>query len=182
ARGPTRTAGAVSRGPRPEPISRLLMAVLDGQVAVVTGAGRLRGIGRGTGRGLADLGADGVVTGTGRDPASFPEDEKKAGWRDVESTAAQVRQTGRRCFPVVADVSSSADVDRAVSAILREFGRVDILVNNAALARSADRVPLTELSEQMWRKVLDVKLTGSFLMTKAILPAMIAGGAVGSIV
>src|SRR6266566_9569420 len=67
-------------------------------------------------------------------------------------------------------------------AILREFGRVDILVNNAALARGADRVPLTELSEQMWRKVLDVKLTGSFLMTKAILPAMIAGGAGGSIV
>ena len=55
------------------------MAVLDGKVAVVTGAGRLRGIGRATALGLADLGADVVVTGTGRDPASFPEDEKKAG-------------------------------------------------------------------------------------------------------
>ena len=158
------------------------MHPLEGKVAIVTGAGRLRAIGRAAAVALAGMGADVAVTGTGRNPATFPEDEKQAGWRDIESTAAQVRETGRRCFPVVADVSSSADVDRAVSAILREFGRVDILVNNAALARGADRVPLTELSEQMWRRVLDVKLTGSFLMTKAILPAMIARGAGGSIV
>jgi 3-oxoacyl-[acyl-carrier protein] reductase/meso-butanediol dehydrogenase/(S,S)-butanediol dehydrogenase/diacetyl reductase len=69
-----------------------------------------------------------------------------------------------------------------VSGILREFGRADILVNNAALARGADRVALTDLSEELWHKVLDVKLTGSFLMCKAVLPAMIAGGAGGSIV
>src|SRR6266851_3880120 len=149
---------------------------LSGKVAIVTGAGRLRGIGRATAVALAELGADVGVTGTGRDPSRFPEDEKAAGWRDIESTAAQVRQLGRRSLPIVGDVSVSADVDRAVSAILSEFGRVDILVNNAAVARGADRVPLTELSEQMWRRVLDVKLTGSFLMTKAILPAMIAGG------
>ena len=50
------------------------MGVLDGRVALVTGAGRLRGIGRATAVGLAQLGADVVVTGTGRDPATFPED------------------------------------------------------------------------------------------------------------
>ena len=54
------------------------MGVLDGKVAVVTGAGRLRGIGRATAVALAELGADVVVTGTGRDPSSYPEDEKKA--------------------------------------------------------------------------------------------------------
>jgi 3-oxoacyl-[acyl-carrier protein] reductase len=156
--------------------------VLEGKVAIVTGAGRLRGIGRATAVALAGMGADVAVTGTGRDPARFPEDEKKASWRDIESTADQVRQLGRRCLPIVADVSASAEVERAVSAILREFGRVDILVNNAALARGADRVPLTELSEELWRKVLDIKLTGSFLMCKAVLPAMIAAGAGGSIV
>ena len=71
---------------------------LDGRVAVVTGAGRLRGIGRATALALAALGADVVVTGTGRDPATYPEDEKKAGWRDVESTAEQIRALGRKAL------------------------------------------------------------------------------------
>src|SRR5258708_1432071 len=155
---------------------------LSNKVAIVTGAGRLRGIGRATAVALAGLGADVAVTGTGRDPSRFPEDEQQAGWLDIESTAMQVRQLGRRCLPIVADVSVSADVQRAVAAILAEFGRVDILVNNAAVARGADRVTVTELSEELWRKVLDVKLTGSFLMAKAVLPSMIAAGAGGSIV
>jgi 3-oxoacyl-[acyl-carrier protein] reductase len=155
---------------------------LAGKVAIVTGAGRLRGIGRATAVALARMGADIAVTGTGRDPARFPEDEKQAGWRDIESTAAQVREAGRRCLPIIADVSVSADAGRAVSAIVKEFGRIDILVNNAALARGADRVAITELSEELWHKVLDVKLTGSFLMAKAVLPAMIERGEGGSII
>src|SRR5262245_62170038 len=100
--------------------------ILEGKVAIVTGAVRFRGIGRATAVALAGMGADVAVTGTGRDPARFPEDEKQAGWRDIESTAEQVRQLGKRCLPIVADVSASADIQRAVSAILREFGRVDI--------------------------------------------------------
>ncbi len=158
------------------------MHPLQGKVAIVTGAGRLRGIGRATAVALAAMGADVAVTGTGRDPKGFPDDEKQSGWRDIESTAAQVRAQGRRSLAIVADVSLGADWDRAASGILRDFGRFDILVNNAAMARGVDRVPLTELSEAMWRRVLDVKLTGSFLMTKAILPAMIAAGAGGTIV
>ena len=63
------------------------MGELDGKVAIVTGAGRLRGIGRAAAVGLARLGADVVVTGTGRDPSSFPADETAIGWRDVESVA-----------------------------------------------------------------------------------------------
>jgi 3-oxoacyl-[acyl-carrier protein] reductase len=155
---------------------------LAGKVAVVTGAGRLRGIGRATAVALAGMGADIAVTGTGRDPGKFPDDEKAAGWRDIESTAEQVRELGRRCVPVVADVSIAADVERTVAQILRELGRVDILVNNAALARGADRVAITELSEDLWRKVLDIKLTGSFFMCKAVVPGMIARGEGGSIV
>jgi NAD(P)-dependent dehydrogenase (short-subunit alcohol dehydrogenase family) len=158
------------------------MAVLDGKVAIVTGAGRLRGIGRATALVLAELGADVVVTGTGRDPARFPDDEKAVGWRDIESTAEQVRERGRRCLPIVADVANSTDVKRTVAATLQEFGRIDILINNAAFARGPDRVPLVKLSEDLWRKVLDIKLTGSFLMCQAVLPTMIQQGQGGSII
>ena len=70
------------------------MGELDGKVAIVTGAGRLRGIGRAACVALAQLGADIVPTGTGRNPASFPDDEKAIGWKDIESTAEQV--TGPR--------------------------------------------------------------------------------------
>src|SRR5262249_5203582 len=83
---------------------------------------------------------------------------------------------------LTADVSQGADATRTASAALAEFGRIDILVNNAAIARGADRVPLTELSEELWRRVLDVKLTGSFLMCRAILPALLAQKQGGSIV
>jgi len=149
------------------------MGVLDGKVAIVTGAGRLRGIGRATALVLAELGADVAVTGTGRDPAKYPPDEKAVGWRDIESTAAQVREHGRRCLPLVADVVNGADVKRTVAATLNEFGHLDILVNNSAFARGADRVPLIELSEELWHQVLEIKLTGSFLMSKEVLPPMI---------
>ena len=58
---------------------------LEGKVAVVTGAGRMRGIGRAIAVALAGAGCDVVVTGTGRDPASFPAAEQAAGWRDIDS-------------------------------------------------------------------------------------------------
>ena len=138
------------------------MGALDGKVALVTGAGRLRGIGRATALALAELGGDVVVTGTGRDPSTYPEDEKKAGWRDVESTAEQIRGLGRRALTWTGDVSKSDAV-----------GRLDVLVNNAAYPRGNDRVPLPDLDEDVWRKVLEIKLTGAFLLCKRIVPIMI---------
>ena len=84
------------------------MGELDGKVAIVTGAGRLRGIGRAAAVELARLGADVVVTGTGRDPSSFPEDEKAVGWRDIESVSDLVKAEGRRCLPLVVDVTDAS--------------------------------------------------------------------------
>lgn len=158
------------------------MGTLDGKVAIVTGAGRLRGIGRAAALALAELGADIVATGTGRDPAKYPPDEQTVGWHDIESTAQQVRTLGRRCVPVVADVVKSADVQHTVAATLQEFGRVDFLINNSAFARGPDRVPLLELSEELWKKVLEIKLTGSFLMSKAVLSTLIKQGQGGAII
>ena len=74
---------------------------LKGKVAIVTGAGRMRGIGRGTAVVLARMGANVVVTGTGRDPGTFPQDEKDAGWRDIHSTAEQVESYGVKALPLI---------------------------------------------------------------------------------
>ena len=91
------------------------MKELDGKVAIVTGAGRLRGIGRSAAVALAKLGADIVVTGTGRNPDSFPDDEKDVNWRDIESSAEQIREQGKMALPVIADVSSLKDVQKLSS-------------------------------------------------------------------
>ena len=149
------------------------MGALDGRVALVTGAGRLRGIGRATAMALAEQGADVVVTGTGRAPSTYPEDEKKVGWRDVESTAEQIRARGRRALTWTGDVSKSEAVGRLVDSVMKEFSRLDVLVNNAAYPRGNDRVPLPDLEEDVWKKVLEIKLTGAFLLCKRIVPIMV---------
>jgi NAD(P)-dependent dehydrogenase (short-subunit alcohol dehydrogenase family) len=144
------------------------MGHLDGKVAVVTGAGRLRGIGRAAAVALAQEGADIVVTGTGRDPATFPSDEKEMGWRDITSTAEQVRAVGVRCLEVVCDVTNAAEVNRVVDQAMEQFGRIDVLVNNAAAPRGDDRVPVVDVDEDVFRRVVDIKVHGSFLFSKAV--------------
>ena len=149
------------------------MGVLDSKVAIVTGAGRLLGIGRATAVTLAAQGADVVVTGTGRDTATFPADEKAVNWNDVHSTVEQIEAQGRRSLALTGDISQQADVTRMVQQTLATLGRIDILINNAAVARGADRVPVIELSEELFRRVLDVKVVGSFLLCKAVIPTLL---------
>jgi 3-oxoacyl-[acyl-carrier protein] reductase len=155
---------------------------LTGKVAIVTGAGRHRGIGRHIALALARHGADVVVTGSGRSPDSFPPDERESGWRDVDSVAEEVAALGRRALPLVIDITKPDECDRLVAETKREFGRIDILVNNAAAGRGRDRVPLVDLEESEWRRVLDVNLNGTFLVTKAVGRALIEQGKGGRIV
>ena len=145
------------------------MGELDGKVALVTGAGRLRGIGRAAAVALARMGADVVIGGTGRDPSTFPDDEKAVNWGDIEGTAEQVRAEGRRALPVVFDVTEQEQVSGAVLEAVREFGRIDILVNNAAIARGEDRVPLLDLDPALFQRVVDVKITGTYLCTREVI-------------
>ena len=158
------------------------MAELDGKVAIVTGAGRLRGIGRAAAVALARLGADIVITGTGRSPESFPPDEKAVGWRDVESTADEVRAEGRRALTVIADVANREHVQAMVDKTIEELGRVDVLINNAAYARGPDRVPIVELDPDIFQRVMDIKVTGTYLCTKAVIKHIISRGEGGKIV
>jgi 3-oxoacyl-[acyl-carrier protein] reductase/meso-butanediol dehydrogenase/(S,S)-butanediol dehydrogenase/diacetyl reductase len=87
---------------------------LEGKVAVVTGAGRMRSIGRPIAVELARAGCDIVLTGTGRAPERYPDDERAAGWCDIESVAAEVRALGRRVLALVSDVSDPQAVDALV--------------------------------------------------------------------
>jgi 3-oxoacyl-[acyl-carrier protein] reductase/meso-butanediol dehydrogenase/(S,S)-butanediol dehydrogenase/diacetyl reductase len=155
---------------------------LDGKVAVVTGAGRLRSIGRPIAVALARAGCDIVLTGTGRDPAHYPDDEKEVGWRDIGSVADEVEAEGRRALPVVSDVADPDAVEQLVATTVAELGRVDIVVNNAGAARGSDRVPVVDLAVDDWLKVINVNLNGTFLMSKYFGRHLIEQGEGGSIV
>jgi NAD(P)-dependent dehydrogenase (short-subunit alcohol dehydrogenase family) len=141
---------------------------LEGKVAIVTGAGRYNGIGRYIALALARNGADVVITGSGRSPETFPDEEKEMGWRDIESVADEIRELGRRSLPLVTDMLSADDARRLAAETKRELGRIDILVNNAAAARGSDRVPVLHIPDDEWRRVIDMNLTGTFLVTKAV--------------
>ncbi|QKS01131.1 3-oxoacyl-ACP reductase FabG [Sphingomonas sp. CL5.1] len=154
----------------------------EGKVAVVTGAGRMRSIGRPIARVLAQAGCDVVLTGTGRPPEAYPEDEREANWRDIESVADEIRQLGRRALPVVSDVSDPEAVETLLARIVNEFGRVDFLVNNAGATRGNDRVPVTELSIDTWQRVMNVNLNGTFYMSRAFARQMSEQGNGGAII
>src|SRR5689334_13041445 len=122
-------------------------APLKGKVAIVTGAGRRRSIGRPIAVALAREGCDVVLTGTGRKPEDYPDDEKATGWRDIHSVAEEVQALGRRALPLISDVRRTNAIDELVQRTLSEFGSVDILINNAGAARGQDRVPVVDLDE-----------------------------------
>jgi 3-oxoacyl-[acyl-carrier protein] reductase len=155
---------------------------LEGKVAVVTGAGRMRSIGRPIAVALARAGCDVVITGTGRPPERYPDDEKAAGWRDIESVADEIRALGRRAWAVVTDVSDPTAVDELATGVTDQFGRVDVVVNNAGAARGADRVPVIDLEPAEWHKVIDVNLHGTFYMSRTFGRRLVEQGTGGSIV
>lgn len=155
---------------------------LAGKVAIVTGAGRMRSIGRPIARLLARAGAAVVITGTGRHPDDYPADEKAAGWRDIESVAEEIRTTGGRCLPLVSDIRQEEAIQELLGRTLAEFGRIDIVVNNASAARGDDRLPVTEMSLDAWRRVFRTNVEGPFLLCRMAAREMVRQEQGGSIV
>lgn len=131
---------------------------LEGKVALVTGASRR--IGRATALGLARHGADLVIT------ARKARDE-------IDAVAKDIRALGRAAKVVMGDVSNEADVARMVDEAQASFGRIDVLVNNAAIRR---QVAFLEMSLAEWREITAVILEGAFLMSREVIPVMLAYG------
>ena len=123
-----------------------------------------------------------VLTGTGRPLDQYPDDEKEAGWRDIDAVADEIRALGRRALPVVSDVSDAAAVDVLAQRVVDELGRVDIVVNNAGAARGPDRVPVVDLDLDAWHRVIDVNLHGTFYMSRTFGRRLVEQGDGGSIV
>lgn len=158
------------------------MGEFTGKVALVTGATRKRGLGRSIALAFAKAGADVVVTGSPKPAGTPPADEQQSGWRGLPDVISEIEAFGVRAHGVYADVASAEDVQRMVSESVQKLGRIDLLVNNAAFPRGNDRVPVQELDDALWRRIIDVNLTGTMLCSKYVSRQMIAQGGGGAIV
>jgi NAD(P)-dependent dehydrogenase (short-subunit alcohol dehydrogenase family) len=136
---------------------------LAGKVAVVTGAGSARGIGRAIALALAREGADVVI----------------AGGRSADAVREEIEALGRGALALPTDVARQSDVDELVERTLARFGQVDVLVNCAGILILGR---LSELRLEDWERTLAVNLTGLFLCTQAVARTMIERGAGGRIV
>ena len=156
------------------------MSEFEGKTVLITGCGRARGMGRAIAVAFAKAGADVVATdlvsgGTRNDNEEGLE-EIRLGWKGLESLTTEIEGLGRRMVTLVGDVSRAADVDRMVAEALGRFGRLDVLVNNAAAPHGADRRLLWEVPEEAWDIVLGVNLKGVYLMSRAVIPHMLVRG------
>lgn len=127
---------------------------LQGQVAIITGGGR--GIGAAAAKRLAALGASVVVTARSEE--------------QVESVAAALRQSGGKAIGVAADVSDREQVEEVVESAIDQFGRVDILINNAGVIWPIE--PMIDADPDEWAYNIFVNLVGPFHMIHNVLPLM----------
>ncbi len=131
--------------------------LLDGKVAVVTGSSK--GLGRAFAMGLAKEGASVIVNGTSAE--------------DVARVVEEIKKGGGKAVPCVASVATMAGAESIINTAVKQFGRLDVLVNNAGIVR--DRTFL-KMTEQEWDEVIAVHLRGTFTCCKAAAPVMIQQG------
>ena len=131
---------------------------LTGRVAVVTGA--TKGLGRAMAAGLASAGADVALV-------------SRHGDEGIACAAEMVRDFGRRAIGIQADVTVPADAEAMAATVMREFGKIDILVNSAGINI---RGPIEELSPEQFQQVMNVNVTGTWLACRAVVPHMKRAG------
>ena len=152
------------------------MGLVDGKVALVTGAGR--GQGRSHALRLAAEGADVIavdVAANSVETISYA----LASEAELDETVKQIESMGRRAVRAVADVRSLSELQQAADAGLSELGKIDIVCANAGIGSWA---VAWEMTEQQWKDMIDINLTGVFNTVRATLPSMVERGKGGSVV
>ena len=158
------------------------MSNLEGKVALVTGAGGMKGVGRATALKLAGQGADLAITDVHRDTSDLPPAEVRQEWQSIDSVADEIKTLGCRCLSRYADLGVSSEIQDLVQEVMEHYGRIDILINNARAVIGRDKVPVTDLEEEVWHHFLDINTTAVFLCTKFVGREMVRQGTTGRIV
>ncbi len=153
---------------------------LSGKVALVTGAGRPRGLGEGIASRLAGCGCSVLVTDLGQSPGEHMPDRHIGVTGAMEGVVRGIRDNGGNAEAWPLDVRDELQVEAAVARAVERFGRLDILVNNAGIGYLI--AACTELPEDQWDAVLDVNLKGPFLCTKHAARQMIKQGEGGRVI
>ncbi|MDR3475089.1 MAG: SDR family NAD(P)-dependent oxidoreductase [Devosia sp.] len=155
---------------------------LRGKVALITGAGGMKGVGRAIAVKFAKLGVDLALSDVKLKAEDLHPNQVRTGWRGLESVAEEVRALGVRCLPLHCDLGDSEQARSLVAQTVAHFGHIDILVNNARAIMGEDKVPITELSESVWQHFLTINLTAPMILTQAAAREMIRQGKGGRII
>ena len=134
---------------------------LEGKSVIITGGGT--GLGLAMVRALARAGADLCIAGRRPEP--------------LDAAVQEVQSLGRRAVAAPTDISDSAQVDRLVSTAIDYFGRIDVLINNAGAAGSENVTKaIWEITDDQWRRLMDINLTGAFYCSRAVSRPMVEQG------
>jgi NAD(P)-dependent dehydrogenase (short-subunit alcohol dehydrogenase family) len=147
------------------------MAELSGTAALVTGAASERGIGRAIAVALAQNGANVAITDIGQ--RSLVAGAESADWSGLPAVVAEIIDLGREAVAIEADLGQADQVEQLVESVYARFGRIDIVVNNAAARQEAASVGGWEVTVDDWQAQLAINLTAPFLVSRAAIPHML---------